>query len=133
MASEVFSTEVITLLDGEEVELRPLPITKLRKFMRIWSDHIEGVTKELAKPDDERELTEADLTDKQFDVYVKMCALGLESQLKEERTEKQYVAHLEDVLDEQTIYKVLQVTGGLNVGGSPNLSPALSPELDGMN
>lgn len=126
MATEVYTTEEIRLLDETEVELRPLPIAKLRKFMRMWSEHIQGVTKKLAeqeeKDPEEREYTEADLTDEQFDVFIKMCALGLESQLKGDKTDKQYIAYLEDVLDEQTIYKVLEMTGGLKLGGgnAPN-------------
>lgn len=106
--------------------MRPLPIAKLRKFMRMWSEHINSVTKKIAenedKPEDEREFTEADITDEQFTTFIKMCALGLESQLKGDKTDKQFIAYLEDVLDEQTIYKVLELTGGLKLGAnaSPN-------------
>lgn len=130
MATEVFTTETITLLNGEEVELRPLAIAKLRKFMRLWSDHIESMSTALAKDaEDETRITEAELTDKQFDVFIKMCAFGLETQLKEEKTEKQFIAYLEDTLDEQTIYKIIDVTGGLKLGpqADPNLLPAMMP------
>lgn len=107
------------------MELRPLPIAKLRKFMRMWSEHIRGVTKKIAENEDREDseptFDEADLTDEQFDVFIKMCALGLESQLKGDRTDKQFVSYLEDVLDEQTIYKILEMTGGLKLGGNtPN-------------
>lgn len=135
MATEVFTTEDIVLLDGEEVELRPLPIAKLRKFMRLWSDHMKNVSGKLTEAsNDESEapFTEADLTDAQFTTFIKMCALGLETQLKGEKSDKQFLTHLEDVLDEQTIYKILEVTGGLKFGGdSPNLNPAQMPGLDG--
>lgn len=125
MATEVYTTEIIRLLDETEVELRPLPIAKLRKFMRMWSEHINTVTKKLTaeeeKPDSERDFGEADLTDAQFDVFIKMCALGLESQLKGERTDKQFASYLEDVLDEKTIYRILDLTGGLKLGdANPN-------------
>lgn len=135
MATEVYTTEVIRLLDETEVELRPLPISRLRKFMRLWSEHIQGVTKKIAenedKEGDERDFNEADLTDQQFDVFIKMCALGLESQLKEDKTEKQFLAYLEDVLDEQTIYKVLELTGGLKLGGSNAPNPQTPTSLAG--
>lgn len=137
MASEVFTTEDVTLLDGTEVELRPLPIAKLRKFMRIWSEHIQSVSAKLKEQADNDELdktfTEADLTEAQFDAYIKMCAMGLESQLKNEKTDKQFIAYLEDTLDEATIYKILEVIGGLQVGNNnPNLqTPPTSPE-DGI-
>lgn len=135
MATEVYTTEEIRLLDETEVELRPLPIAKLRKFMRMWSEHISGVTKKIAenedKDPDEREFTEADLTDAQFDTFIKMCALGLESQLKGDRTDKQFVSYLEDVLDEQTIYKILEMTGGLKLNAAGQPAPNQTAPLAG--
>ncbi len=132
MATEVYTTEEIRLLDETEVELRPLPIAKLRKFTRMWSEHIQGVTKKIAENEDKEEgedkYTEADLTDEQFDTFIKMCALGLEGQLKGEKTDKQFISYLEDTLDEQTIYKILEVTGGLKLGGAntPNQIPPVA-------
>jgi len=135
MASEVFTTENIRLLDGEEVELRPLPISKLRKFMRLWTEHATAMANELnaTRDSEDEELDQAAMTDRQFDTYIKLCAIGLESQLKGDQTEKQYITQLEDVLDEQTIYKILEVTGGLKLNDSPNQSPAMMPEMGGMN
>lgn len=135
MATEVYTTEEIRLLDESEVELRPLPIAKLRKFTRMWSEHIKGVTKKIAdnesKDEDERDFTEADLTDEQFTTFIKMCALGLESQLKGDKTDKQFLAYLEDVLDEQTIYKILETTGGLKLGGNTAPNPQTPANLPG--
>lgn len=122
MATEVYTTETIRLLDETEVELRPLPISKLRKFTRIWAEHIKGVRAKLqaaVDSDDENaaeEFGEADLTDEQYDVFIKLCAFGLEGQLKDGKTDKQFAAYLEDVLDEATIYRILNVTGGLKLG-----------------
>ena len=137
MATEVFTSEVIILLDGTEVELRPLPISKMRKFSRLWAEHMSSIS---SKFDQETEdgkdevLIGADLTDEQFTTFIKMCALGLESQLKDDMTEKQFLAHLEDILDEKTIQKILDVTGGLKLGGDPNqTNPSLNPVADGMN
>lgn len=124
MATEVYTTETIRLSDEEEVVLRPLPISKLRKFMRLWSEHISKVTEKFKENEDAGTVSysEADLTDAQYDVFIKMCALGLESQLKGEKTEKQFLAYLEDTLDEPTIYKILEATGGLKLGNNdPNL------------
>ena len=128
MATEVFTTENIILLDGTEVQLRPLPISKMRKFSRMWAEHMSDIAKQLGESEAENEnevLIGADLTDAQFTTFIKMCALGLESQLKEEKTEKQFLAYLEDVLDEKTIQRILERTGGLKLGGQdPNLNPA---------
>lgn len=139
MASEAFSTEIITLQNGEEVELRPLTISRLRKFMRIWNEHMKDVSDKIAadmeRPVDEREFSEADMTDAQFDAFVKMCALGLEQQLKGERTEKKFLEYLEDTLDEPTIYKILAATGNLKLGDqSPNpQDPETTTPGDGTN
>ena len=137
MAIEVYTTKEIRLLDETEVELRPLPIAKLRKFMRMWSEHISAVTKKIAenedKPEDEREFTEADITDEQFTTFIKMCALGLESQLKGDKTDKQFIAYLEDVLDEQTIYKVLEITGGLKLGANADPNQTNPAVVAGTN
>lgn len=129
MATEVYTTEIIRLLDETEVELRPLAIAKLRKFMRLWSDHLKDISKKFAedeaKPEEEQDFDNAALTDAQFDVFIKMCALGLESQIKGDRTEKQFLAHLEDILDEKTIHKILETTGGLSLN-SPNQTPPVN-------
>lgn len=137
MATEVFTTEEITLLDGTEVELRPLPIIKLRKFMRLWSDHMAYVRKTLnasLSEDGEEEVNDGDLTDKQFDVFIDMAALGLEEDLKGEKTTKQFREYLEGVLDEKTIYFVLNATGGLKLGEDPNpQTPVTTNPAGGMN
>ena len=139
MATEAYTVEEIRLLDETEVELRPLPIAKLRKFMRLWSEHIRAVQKRLAdsaeEGDEVEALSEADLTDAQFDVFIKMCALGLESQLKGDKTDKQFIAYLEDTLDEKTIYRILDRTGGLKLGDeAPNpQNPAMNLPGAGTN
>lgn len=124
MATEVFSTEEIRLLDETEVELRPLPIAKLRKFSRTWSEHMKKVSTMVEET--EGEFDDADVTDAQFDTFIKLCSFGLAQQLQGDKTEKQFIAYLEDVLDEHTIYKILEVTGGLKFGGdNPNqVNPA---------
>ena len=135
MATEVYTTEEITLLDGTDVELRPLPIAKLRKFMRVWSTHASEMAKKLAEQaeSDNPNLNEADVTDAQFDTYIKLCAMGLEKDLKGDKSEKEFLAWLEDTLDEQTIYKILDVTGGLRLGTDPNLQNPASLMGAGTN
>lgn len=138
MATEIYTTRVIRLQDEEEVELRPLPISKLRKFTRMWSDHMKEVTAKIvadeAKPEEDRDLDQADLTDAQYTVFIKMCALGLEGQLKGEKTEKQFLAYLEEVLDDPTIYVILEVTGGLKFGNdNPNPQTPETRPGDGKN
>jgi hypothetical protein len=139
MASEVFSREDITLQDGQTVELRPLVIGKLRKFMKIWNEHVTSVAKILAEraddenPDFNAAEAEQTISDLQYDTFIKLCKFGLE-ELKGEKTEKQFTEYLEDVLDEPTIYKIIEATGGLKLGANdPNLQPGTTPDPDGMN
>jgi hypothetical protein len=137
VATEVYTKVVLTLLDDEEVEVRPLSIAKLRKFMRMWSDHIAEIGRRIEENEDREEeevdFTNADLTELQFDVFIKMCALSLEEQVKNDKTEKQFLAHLENVLDQETIYKILEVSGGLDLKGAnaPNQSPAATSPVAG--
>lgn len=134
MATEVYTTEVIRLLDETEVEVRPLPIAKLRKFMRLWSNHIQTLGEKLGSNTADGEVldfTEADMTDAQFDTFIKLCALGLSAQLQGDKTDKQFASYLEDVLDEQTIYRILDLIGGLKLGPQSDSDPNLMPPQAG--
>lgn len=135
MATEVFTTQDVTLLDGTELELRPLPIAKLRKFSRLWADHMKWMQTQFKAHNDseESELDEAGMSDEQLTVFIKMCALGLEADLKGEKNDKQFKDHLENVLDEQTIYTILRVCGGLDLNNSGNQNPATAPGEGGTN
>lgn len=139
MASEVYTVEEVSLQDGTTADIRPLPIAKMRKFMRVWSDHMANISAKIAEntkfvqdhDDDETEAvlpnSDADLTDAQYDTYIKLCVFGLAGQLQDAKTDKQFRDYLEDNLDEPTIYKILDVTGGLKLGqaaNDPNLNPA---------
>lgn len=134
MATEVYTKTILPLLNDEEVEIKPLSISKLRKFMRLWSDHIAFITSKIEenadKEGDEVDFDNADLTEAQFDVFIKMSALSLETQLKkDDETEKKFLARLEELLDQETIYKILEVSGGLDLkrNEDPNLPAGMSP------
>jgi len=89
---------------------------------------VEETEEEDGKDKPDEDFLNNKITDAQFDVFIKMCALGLESQLKGEKTEKQFLSHLEDILDEHTIYRILERTGGLNMSDSiPNQKPPVNP------
>lgn len=137
IATEVYDKLEVKLLDGQEVELLPLSIKNLRKFMKMWNDHMNNMNEVLNTKSDNADipaLTEIDVTEMQFDVWIKMCALCL-PQLKGTHTDAKFIAYLEDVLDEKTVYKVLDVCGGLRLNTDPNLNPAQMPGnlADGIN
>lgn len=130
MASEAFSTEDVTLLDGTEVELRPLPILKMRKFMKIWSVCVAKMNARYIEAAKDPEnfvsaVVQEETTGWQFDAWIPMCALALEDKLKGEQSDTKFKEYLEKTLDEATIYRILDVCGGLKLGPeSPNQNPA---------
>lgn len=118
MATRVYNTEDITLQDDTDVTLKPLPIGKLRRFMAAWS----GIA-ELGEGDDG------------FNVFINCCGIALEENfkgkfdsLKADKDEQEkgevlsaeYKEYLEDTLDIDTIYKILEVAGGIKLN-DPNL------------
>lgn len=113
MAKPVYNTEAISLQDGTDVTLRPLPIGPLRKFMKAWRE-FENLTNE----------------DEAYDIYINCCGIALsrvediknkfEKPLSADDTlSEDYREYLEDVLDMDTIFKILDVCGGLKLN-DPN-------------
>lgn len=128
MATSVYDEVEISLQDNTDVILKPLPIGQLRRFMAAW--------KEMAELDKHGE-TDAEREDYSFTIFVNCAGIALENQFKalEKFTEtkgklkdplsKEYREYLEQVLDIDTIYKVLEVCGGLKLN-DPNLLAALA-------
>ncbi len=121
MVNQVYKTEEITLQDGTEVTLKPLPIGRLRRFMAAW----EKITN---LPDG----------DDGYDVFINCCGIALEENYKgkfdflkadKEETEageflsKDYKEYLLDTLELDSIYKILEVAGGIKLN-DPKLMEA---------
>lgn len=110
MATRVYKEQDITLQDGVEVTLRPLPIARLRRFMNAWN--------EFSKAEDE---------DAGFTVFINCAGIALEEnftdkfEVKASAQEQKkgnflgpdYRDYLENVLELDTIYKILEVCGGI--------------------
>lgn len=114
MASKVYETVELELQDGTVVEIRPLPIKRLRKFMDVIEKMGEG-----PEVDENGDLKEQD---KMVDFLLDAAQVALEvkwPQYKDRET-------LEDAVDLPTLMKICEVAGGLNFSGDadPNL---LSP------
>lgn len=128
MATTVYDEVEIALQDNTEVTLKPLPIVQLRRFQAAWKE----ISNLKGDDDDEKEAYV-------FTVYINCAGIALENQFKalEKFTEtkgklkdplsKEYRDYLESVLDIDTIYKILEVAGGLKLN-DPNLLAALSQE-----
>lgn len=125
MATEAYTSKELTLVSGKVLNLVPLSIKNLRKFMRIWSEHIDYM-RSIRDMEPEKRPTEAELTDKQFDVYIELAVLGLEKVVKEHEDITDLREFIDDEIDEKSMYVILDITGGLKLDADdPNQSPGV--------
>lgn len=119
MAKEAYDKVELLLSDGVEVTLTPLNISNLKRFMKAFKE-MESVK------DDEI---------KGFDVFVSLAGICLEKELKshfegnvrgkgDEWLSEEYREYLEETLDMDTIYKVLEVCASMKLN-DPNLLRAV--------
>lgn len=126
MATQAYTATEIALQDDTDVTLRPLPIGRLRRFMDAWA----GI-REVAEDEDG------------FDVFVNCCGIALEHEFKgkfdalkatvDEQKEGEFLSaeyreYLEEVLDLETIYVILDVAGGIKLN-DPKLLEAANQVL----
>lgn len=105
MATEVFSTEEITLLDGQSVLLRPNSIKIMKKFMVKFNEMGN-------LPDNDEEASLNLLTD--------LAEICLAKQLPDLVKDREV---LEDTLDQLSIYKIIEVCAGIKLN-NPDLVQA---------
>lgn len=103
MATTVYSVEDIKLQNGATVQLRPLSIKQLRKFMTVMSKVSEVTTE-----------------DESLSVLIDACAIALETQLPDLTADRD---KLEEALDVPTINRILEICGGIKLD-DPNLIAA---------
>lgn len=105
MATSVYSTEEIQLSDGTTVILRPLPVKYLRLVLKKFGEYTKGITKAI-----EQEKGEDFDPDglKLIDNLLECSKIALNAFKVE-------IAEPEEVLDIETIYKILYVTADINL------------------
>lgn len=103
MATKAFNTESFELQDGTVVEIRPLNIKRLREFMEI-----------IEKFENAENQTDV------IDLMVDACAVAIARDNEELAADKE---KLEDILDVPTMYRVLEIAGGVKLD-DPNLARA---------
>ena len=111
MATQVYETVEIELMDGTKISLRPLKISLLREFM-----------KEFQKIGDEK-ISEDNI--KSMDLLLD-CSVIAMKQYNEELATKE---KLEDIIDLPTVYKIIEIAAGIKLN-DPN---ALTAALAGVN
>jgi inhibitor of KinA sporulation pathway (predicted exonuclease) len=106
MTTTVYEAQKVKLIDGTELELKPLSISLLRKFMKNF-DKIAKV---------------ADDNDKSMTVLMECVQIALE-QYKPELAKD--AAALEQNIDLPTVYKIVDVASGIKLGEDSFLNNAL--------
>jgi inhibitor of KinA sporulation pathway (predicted exonuclease) len=97
VATTVNETKKIKLIDGTEIEVRPLKISLLREFMKKF----DGIAKV------------AEDNDKSMTLLVECVQIAMK-QYKPELSED--AAALEELLDLPTVYKIVEEASGAKLG-----------------
>lgn len=98
MATHIYKTDIISLIDGQEITIYPLKIKYLREFMDAYQliknakDDIESIS------------------------YLSECARIAMKQYLPDKIKT--IEDLEDNFDLPTIYKILKIGGGIGVDSS---------------
>lgn len=111
MATQVYETVELELLDGGVITVKPLNLKNLRLVMKEW-----------------QKASEAKNEDEFLDVLVKCTSIALK-QFAPELAET--TGDLEELVDLQTMYKILEVSADIKLN-DPNLV-ATAQELAGRN
>ena len=111
-SKRVYNVEVLELLDGSEVEVRPLPIKKLR----VAQDSINKALSYSA----EEEVDDNEAEDNMIDVFLDIVMTVIKTtggdneklaKFTDPETGKE---ELEDVLDQDTMYEIVKVATGFD-------------------
>lgn len=93
MATKIYETGTVELIDGTIIELSPLKIKHLRKFMTMFED------------------VKSAQTDAEAVEYLSKCAMIAMKQFLPNMSEED----LEDNLDLYTVYDILSITAGIKI------------------
>lgn len=103
MATTVYDVEEVELQDGSILKLKPLAISRLKRFMTVMNTAQEATTE-----------------DKALEVLIDACTIVIESQHPELAKDRE---KLEDALDVPTINRIIKICGGIDLE-DPNLLAA---------
>ena len=105
MATKLYDIVEIELQNGNKAVLKPLPIKALREFMEVVAG-LDNVKTE----------------DEAINIFLKASAIALRGTLPDLASDPDA---LESALDVPTIWKIMEVCGGIKLG-DPNLIAAAS-------
>ena len=106
MATTVYETTEIELLDGTKIRMRPLKISLVREFMKRFAAIGEV----------------ADDNDKSMDILLDCVQIAMKQYAPDLATDRE---RLEDSIDLPSVYKVVEVASGIKFDGAGNLAAGL--------
>ena len=98
MATTIHEAETLTLMDGTEIQVRPLKISLLRKFMKTF----------------EKVAAVAEDNDKSMNLLIDCVQIAMEQYSPDLAKDK---AKLEEILDLPTVYKIVEAASGNTAAG----------------
>ena len=101
MATSVYETTDLELLDGTVISMRPLKISLLRSFMKRFEDISEA----------------AESNDKSMDVLMDCVSIAMKQYSPDKAMTKK---ELEDNFDLPTVYKVIESASGIKMDSEGN-------------
>jgi hypothetical protein len=102
MATQVYETNEITLMDGTVVKMRPLKISLLRDFMKRFED-----------------IAKVDTNDESMDVLIDCVEIAMKQYAPEYATDR---AKLEENFDLPSVYKVVEAASGIKFDDEGNVA-----------
>lgn len=111
-AKKVYTVETIALLDGTEVEVKPLPIKRLRLAQNKINKAMSGSAPEDADDDADVEVSEDEI----WEAFFSVVELVMQGQSKCEKFLEPDNGRdlLEDTLDQDTLYEIVKISTGFD-------------------
>lgn len=110
MATSVYETTKLTLLDGTEIEMRPLKISILREFMKKFDTITDAVTSNVDS----------------MDVLVECARIAM----RQYNSDYADADKFEDAADIKMVYRIIEAASGIKLDAEGNAAMA---DLVGTN
>jgi hypothetical protein len=101
MATKVYETEDLELMDGTKIKMRPLKISLLRDFMKKFDTVVEVANSNVDS----------------MDVLVECAMIAMKQYAPELAEDRE---RFEDVVDIKMIYKIIEVASGIKLDSEGN-------------
>ena len=108
MATTVYETSEIELMDGTKIKMRPLKISLLREFMKKFDTIVEVAASNVES----------------MDVLVECAMIAMKQYDPEYSEDKE---KFEDAVDIKMVYKIIEIASGIKLDSEGNDLMAAAP------